>query len=114
MSGSHHVTVKAECDRYETARRVMSGKISSAIPAPRRNPPQGVEMSAAMAPTRLPFAISDVLDEGRFFPGPAADQHLTIVALGSHNGFGADALNCGNRSPRCLSECFLRRALIRS
>jgi len=32
MSGIHHVTAKAEWDRYETARRAMSGKISSAIP----------------------------------------------------------------------------------
>jgi hypothetical protein len=34
MSGIRHVTAKAEWDRYETARRAMSGKISSAIPAP--------------------------------------------------------------------------------
>jgi hypothetical protein len=34
MSGIRHVTAKAEWDRYETARRAMSGKISSAIPPP--------------------------------------------------------------------------------
>ncbi len=46
MSGIHHVTAKAEWDRYETARRAMSGKISSAIsalPPLQRAPTQGAE-----------------------------------------------------------------------
>ena len=46
MSGIHHVTAKAEWDRYETARRAMSGKISSAIPAPRYNVRQHKRLSA--------------------------------------------------------------------
>ena len=47
MSGIHHVTAKAEWARYETARRAMSGKISSAIPpSPRYNVRQHKRLSA--------------------------------------------------------------------
>jgi hypothetical protein len=46
MSGIHRVTAKAEWDRYETARRAMSGKISSASPAPRYNVRQHKRLSA--------------------------------------------------------------------
>ena len=37
---------KAESDRYEAARRAMSGKLSSAIPAPRYNLHQHEQLSA--------------------------------------------------------------------
>jgi len=46
MSGIRHVTAKAEWDRYETARRAMSGKISSAIPAPHYDVRQHKRLSA--------------------------------------------------------------------
>ncbi len=51
MSGIHHVTAKAEWDRYETARRAMSGKISSANSAPRYNVRQHKRLSASWAVT---------------------------------------------------------------
>jgi hypothetical protein len=46
MSGIHHIPAKAELDRHETARRAMSGKISSAIPPPRYSMHQHKRLSA--------------------------------------------------------------------
>jgi len=51
MSDIHHVPAKAEWDRYETARRAISGKISSAIPAPQYNVRQHKRLSASWAVT---------------------------------------------------------------
>jgi uncharacterized protein len=49
MSDIHHVPAKAEWDRYETARRAISGKISSA--APQYNVRQHKRLSASWAVT---------------------------------------------------------------